>query len=177
MLFFILLIACNSDNNSPNSEPPTNKKDSIVTTVIQEEPKDTVATNTMDQDTIPVDTTPVPQKVEKPSRGPAKIQFETTTFKYDTLIQEEIVDYKFNFTNVGERPLIVKDVYGSCGCTIGSKPFLDIAPKESNFIKARFDSKGKKGYQKTTITVETNGNPKIQKLILEGFVKPKKESK
>jgi hypothetical protein len=110
------------------------------------------------------------QKVARPTREPAKIKFKETSYTYDTIKQGDVVEYSFKFTNVGERPLTIKDVKGSCGCTIGSYPFLDIAPKEENAIKARFDSKGKKGPQFTTITVYSNANPKGDVLSLKGGV-------
>jgi hypothetical protein len=109
-------------------------------------------------------------RAERPTRQPAKIVFEETSYTYDTIQQGDVIEYEFKFKNTGERPLSVKDVKGSCGCTIGSYPFLDIAPNETNAIKARFDSKGKVGPQSTTITVYSNANPKGDVLSLKGVV-------
>jgi hypothetical protein len=122
-------------------------------------------------DTMDIDTTPKAQKVERPSRKPAKIQFDVIVYNYDTIQQGDVVEYSFLFKNVGERLLSISDVQGSCGCTIGSYPFLDIAPNEENTIKVRFDSKNKKGAQTTTVTVYTNAEPKDYVLTLQGFVK------
>jgi len=122
-------------------------------------------------DTMVVDTTPKAQKIERPSRKPAKIEFDTMVYYYDTIQQGDVIEYSFVFKNVGERLLSISDVQGSCGCTIGSYPFLDIAPNEENAIKARFDSKNKKGAQTTTITVYSNAEPKEYVLTLQGFVK------
>lgn len=121
-------------------------------------------------DTV-VDTLPKATRAERPVRIPAQIAFKETSYTYDTIAQGEVVEYEFKFKNVGERPLSIKDVKGSCGCTIGSYPFLDIAPNEESSIKARFDSKGKEGPQFTTITVYSNANPKGDVLSLKGVVK------
>lgn len=121
-------------------------------------------------DTPQIDTIKKVQKVERPTRKPPKMKFEQTSYTYDTIPQGEVVEYSFKFKNVGERPLSIKDVKGSCGCTIGSYPFLDIAPNEESEIKARFDSKGKKGPQFTTITVYSNASGKGDVLSLKGVV-------
>lgn len=122
-------------------------------------------------DSSQMDTVKVAQKIERPTRKPPKIKFETTSYLYDTIDQGDIVEYSFKFKNVGERPLSIKDVTGSCGCTIASYSFLDIAPNEESEIKARFDSKGKHGPQFTTITVYSNANAKGDVLSLKGVVR------
>ena len=130
----------------------------------------TVLIDTTLIDTISLDTVKTVQKIARPTREPAKIKFKEISYTYDTIKQGAVVEYSFKFKNTGERPLSIKDVKGSCGCTIGSYPFLDIAPKEESTIKARFDSKGKVGPQLTTITVYSNANPKGDVLTLKGFV-------
>ena len=167
--FFLLTIACTND------APVDNETETVEAVPVVETPPaatlETSAVDTIAVDTVAQDTTPEPQKEERPQRNPPKIKFKTTTYTYDTIQQGDIVEYDFEFTNVGERPLSIKDVKGSCGCTIGSYPFLDIAPNEENVIKARFDSKGKVGPQFTTITVYSNAETKAMVLTLKGFVK------
>ena len=164
---FFLLISC--DNT-----PPTENEETPTPIVAESKPvvdtRPVVAIDTVAMDTTSLDTVKAVQKIARPTREPAKIKFEETSYTYDTIKQGDVVEYSFKFKNVGERPLSIKDVKGSCGCTIGSYPFLDIAPKEENAIKARFDSKGKVGPQFTTITVYSNANAKGDVLSLKGFV-------
>ncbi len=168
LLFFTLLFACQGEVEE--EVPFVQSADSVVT--ILETPEEIVGLDTLEIDSVLLDTTAIPPKIEKPKRKPAQMKFETTVHRYDTIQQGDVIEYAFRFKNIGERPLVITSVKGSCGCTIGSYPFLDIAPNESEVIKARFDSKGKKGAQKTTITVLTaNASPKSYKLTLEGFVK------
>lgn len=166
-----LLTACFSDlpMNSTESEPIATKDSTPAPAVVAEPKSEPV--EVVEVDTIPIDTIKVAQKVERPTRIPAKIKFETTSYLYDTINQGDVVEYSFKFKNVGERPLAIKDVRGSCGCTIASYSFLDIAANEESEIKARFDSKGKKGPQFTTITVYSNANPKGDVLSLKGVVR------
>jgi len=166
MGLFFMLTACTSD--APPTETPDATEEVVEPTPTEPVEPVVIEQDTTVVDTVAIDTTPIPQKAEKPSRKPPKMEFETTSYTYDTIKQGDIVEYSFKFKNVGERPLVIKDVKGSCGCTIGSYPFLDIAPNEENAIKARFDSKGKKGAQFTTITVYSNTKPVV--LTLKGIV-------
>lgn len=164
----MLVVSCGSD--APDSTPP--EETTVETTV---DAPSTVATPptpiAATPDTIAADTTPVAQKIERPTRRPPELTFVTTTHEYDTIDQGAVVEYEFQFTNTGERPLTIKDVQGSCGCTIASYSFLDIAPGEQSSIKARFDSKGKQGPQFTTVTVYSNANPNGELLSLKGVVR------
>ncbi|BDS13743.1 DUF1573 domain-containing protein [Aureispira anguillae] len=168
---FLLIVSC---NDAPPKTETTNNlthQDTPVVPKVEQPSTDTIAIDTVVMDSMPIDTIKKVQKIERPTRKPPKIKFETISYTYDTIQQGAIVEYSFKFKNEGERPLSIKDVKGSCGCTIGSYPFLDIAPNEESVIKARFDSKGKKGPQFTTITVYSNANAKGDVLSLKGVVK------
>lgn len=165
-IFFALLMSCTTDipeasaDVPPVAPLPTSEPDPLPET-------QPVATTTLD--TTTVDSSAIVQKMERPSRGPAILTFDETSYTYDTIDQGDVIEYEFKFTNTGERPLTIKNVQGSCGCTIGSYPFLDIAPGERDAIKARFDSKGKQGPQFTTITVYSNAEDRV--LSLKGVVR------
>lgn len=61
---------------------------------------------------------------------------------------------KFEFTNTGDAPLIIKDVRSTCGCTVPSKPTGEIMPGKSDFITVKYNMNP--GPIRKTITVETN---------------------
>ncbi len=126
-------------------------------------------------DTATIDTALPVQKIERPSRLPAQLTFDTLYYNYDTITMGDVIKHDFNFVNTGERPLSISNVQGSCGCTIASYPFVDIAPQEQGKIQSKFDSKGKLGNQKTTVTVYSNAVPSQRVLVLEGYVLPKPE--
>lgn len=169
----LALFACSSDKDASEetketttalAEPQKAPETPKITQPVAPSMDSLALQDSLQQDSLPV-------KVERPSRKPAAFDFEHTSYFYDTINQGDIIEHDFVFTNVGERPLSIKDVQGSCGCTIGSYPFLDIAPQEKSQIKARFDSKGKVGPQFTTITVYSNANPKGVVLSLKGVVR------
>ena len=79
----------------------------------------------------------------------------------------------FNFTNSGNKDLIIQNVQSSCGCTIPKKPEGPIAPGESSEIIVKYDTKRTGPFRKT-ITVTTNlEQNSIVALKIKGTVLPK----
>ena len=112
---------------------------------------------------------PVKKAAPKPKKR-SKIAFEKTVYEYGTIKQGEVVKHDFKFTNTGNAPLVIKKVDASCGCTFPSYPFIPIEPGKEGTIGVTFNSTGKIGPQKPTITVVTNGRPRTLKLNLDGYV-------
>jgi len=87
----------------------------------------------------------------------AKIVFknEDNTLDYGT-VTKDVDDgiRKFEFTNTGDAPLIIKDVRSTCGCTVPSKPAGEIMPGKSDFITVKYNMNP--GPIRKTITVESN---------------------
>jgi len=112
-----------------------------------------------------------PKKKAKPKpKKRSKIAFNETSHQFGTIKQGDVVKYDFKFKNKGNAPLVIKNVDVSCGCTFPSYPFIPIEPGKEGTIGVTFDSKGKIGPQKPTITVVTNGRPRTLKLNLQGVV-------
>lgn len=72
----------------------------------------------------------------------------------------EVVEVSFRFKNVGSKPLVIANVYASCGCTVPEKPEKPFAPGEEGVIKAKFDSRNRpKGTARKSVFVDANTNP------------------
>jgi len=99
------------------------------------------------------------------------VQFESTTFNFGNLRQGDVAEHTFTFRNTGDRPLEIRNVRASCGCTVPEWTRELIPPGGTGRIEARFNSAGKTGHQHKTLTVETNieGEPYLQ-LVLQGDV-------
>lgn len=69
------------------------------------------------------------------------------------------VEVSYHFKNTGDKPLVVVNVTASCGCTVPEKPEQPIAPGQEGVIKAKFDSKGRKGPNEKHISVDANTKP------------------
>ncbi len=110
------------------------------------------------------------RKKREARRNAPKVKFEQTTHNYGMIMQGDEITHKFKFRNTGKSELVISNATASCGCTQPTYPFIPIAPGEEGFIGVNFNSTGKLGPQKPTITITTNASPKTYKLYLDGFV-------
>jgi hypothetical protein len=88
--------------------------------------------------------------------GP-KIEFKhkDNTIDYGTVNKEDDNGLRaFEFTNIGDAPLIIKDAKSTCGCTVPSFPKEPIAPGQSGKIEVKYNMST--GPIRKTITIETN---------------------
>ncbi len=107
-----------------------------------------------------------------------KMEFEKDAqgFDFGDMTEGQVVEHTFKFKNTGEFPLIINNVTASCGCTIPQWPRDPIGPDESNVIKVRFNSKGKRGPQSKTVTVYANTDPAYSEIHFTASVYPAKDS-
>ncbi|MFT6167154.1 MAG: hypothetical protein ACJAV5_000425 [Vicingaceae bacterium] len=99
-----------------------------------------------------------------------KFEFEETVMQFGEISQGEKVKRMFTFTNVGKTNLIISDAKGSCGCTVPLWPKNPIAPGEEGEIEVVFNSNGKSGHVKNTVTLVANTVPNVMVLAIEGDV-------
>ncbi len=100
-----------------------------------------------------------------------KVEFKTSDFDFGTIKQKEKVNHRYEFTNTGKSDLIIRKIKASCGCTATNPEKDVIKPGESSYIDVTFNSAGKRGKQRKTITVITN-DPKesTTRLTITGTV-------
>ena len=65
-------------------------------------------------------------------------------------------EISWRFKNVGDKPLVIMNAQGTCGCTVAEKPEQPVAPGEEGVIKAKFSSEGRLGFQEKQVIVTTN---------------------
>lgn len=106
----------------------------------------------------------------KAAKSGPKMDFAKTSYKFGTIMQGDEVEHVFKFTNTGKKDLVISNVTVTCGCTHPSYPFVPIAPGEDGEIKVHYNSAGKLGPQKPTVTIISNAYPNKQKIYMEGFV-------
>ncbi len=88
-----------------------------------------------------------------------KIYFEKTEHDFGEITAGEIVTFAFKFSNTGGADLLISNVITSCGCTVSEFPTNPIKPNDGGVIKITFDSRGRTGFQKKTVTIEANTLP------------------
>lgn len=105
---------------------------------------------------------------KKKSRSKAIITFAEPEFNYGRIKPGDVVKHDFKFKNEGKGNLIISNAIASCGCTTPSFPFIPIEPGKEGYIGVIFDSTGKVGKQRPSITLTTNVGKK--KIYLTGYV-------
>lgn len=99
----------------------------------------------------------------------AVISFEKTTVDLGKFYEKKVQNCEFKFTNTGNKPLVITQAFGSCGCTVPTPPKDPIAPGESAVIKVTYNGKGKfPGYFKKAITVKSNATNNIARIYIQG---------
>lgn len=109
----------------------------------------------------------------------AKITFEKMNINLGTFSESEpIQKCVFNFTNTGDKPLVINQAFAACGCTTPEYTKTPIKPGEKGVITVKYNGKGKfPGHFKKSITIRTNGVPEMTRLYIEGVMTESKESK
>ena len=105
----------------------------------------------------------------------AEATFEVKSHDFGTIKEANgPVSCTFEFTNTGDKPLLIIDAAASCGCTRPEFPAKPIKPGKKGKIKVTYSPIGRPGAFKKTVKVKTNGKERTISLQIEGTVIPKK---
>ena len=105
----------------------------------------------------------------------AEATFEVKNHDFGTIQEAKgPVSCTFEFTNTGNKPLLIIDATASCGCTRPEYPSKPIKPGKKGKIKVTYSPIGRPGAFKKTVKVKTNGKERSTTLRIEGTVIPKK---
>lgn len=95
----------------------------------------------------------VDEPIAQPALPLTTVDFEETSHDFGAIQEGEMVSHTFKFRNIGTAPLRCTNVKPSCGCTSPDWTKTDVLPGEEGFVTVQFDSKGKMGMQKKSVTV------------------------
>jgi hypothetical protein len=123
------------------------------------------------------ETTKITKKITKttkttlPKVEGAGMVFESETIDYGTVAANSEGKREFVFTNNGNKPLIITNATGSCGCTVPTYSKEPIAPGAKGVIGVKYDtSRAGQPFTKTvTITSNAAGVP-TKTLTIKGTV-------
>lgn len=104
-----------------------------------------------------------------------EFQFETASIDYGKITKGDDGVRVFEFTNVGDAPLIIKDIKSACGCAVPKKPEKPIMPGEKGKIEVSYDTKRVGGFSKA-ITIISNAKESRKMLKIKGIVTEEKNS-
>lgn len=84
-----------------------------------------------------------------------KFTAENNTIDYGVVVRGTDNGLRtFEFTNIGDEPLVITNVHSSCGCTVPSKPTEPILPGQKGKIEVRYNMAP--GAINRTLTVDSN---------------------
>ena len=99
----------------------------------------------------------------------AGMVFVTETIDYGTVAYKSDGKREFVFTNNGNKPLIITNAQGSCGCTVPSFPREPIAPGAKGVIGVQYDTSRGGPFTKT-ITLTSNAVVPTKTVTIKGSV-------
>lgn len=113
------------------------------------------------------------QRDVKIKTSAALISFDRSMHDFGTVTEGTIVETVFKVTNTGKTDLVITDAQVTCGCTVPVWPKAPIKPGQTEDIKVKFNTNGKKNRQQKNITLITNTKSGREILSLKGMVTPK----
>ena len=112
------------------------------------------------------------KKVVKPEVEGAGMKFVSETVDYGTINQNADGKREFVFVNNGNKPLIISNATGSCGCTVPSYPKEPILPGQKAVIGVKYDT-SRIGAISKTVTLTSNAEGMPSKVLnIKGTVNP-----
>ena len=87
------------------------------------------------------------------------LKFLATEHDFGFVQEGETVTHVFEVQNTGKNDLMLQAVRPSCGCTTPKYEKKPIRPGRKGTIEVAFDTKGRPGKQRKSITVVTNTEP------------------
>ncbi len=75
----------------------------------------------------------------------------------------------FEFTNIGDAPLIIKEIKTSCDCAVPKKPEKPIMPNKKGTITVEYDTSKTGGFSKEII-IFSNAKKSIKKIKIKGYI-------
>ncbi|HQO89835.1 MAG TPA: DUF1573 domain-containing protein [Chitinophagales bacterium] len=111
---------------------------------------------------------------EERAKTITSIKFDQEVYDFGDCKEGEKITRKITFTNTGKLPLVIKQAYGSCGCTVPTFDKEPIAPGAKGTLEIKFDSTNKPGANTKSVMVEANTTPAITTVNFTVKVHPKK---
>ena len=109
-------------------------------------------------------------KSDAPKVEGAGMVFENETIDYGTIPHNADGKREFVFTNNGNKPLIISNATGSCGCTVPTYPKEPIAPGAKAVIGVKYATDRVGAFTKT-VTLTSNAEGQASKtLTIKGTV-------
>ncbi len=108
----------------------------------------------------------------------AKAKFDCEDYDFGEVLESGgKLSHTFVVENVGNKPLVIRGIYVSCGCTTASHTKEAIKPGEKGEITVTFDPEGLKGLYIKTIFVHTNTKNRKGEIFIRATIVDKLTAK
>ena len=96
------------------------------------------------------------------------VKVNTETYDFGKIKQGVPVSTYFEITNTSDKPVVIENALGSCGCTTPEVPKEPIAPGATSKLKVNYNAAAMNHFEKT-VTVKFAGitDPKVVKITGE----------
>ncbi|SFH25709.1 DUF1573 domain-containing protein [Pedobacter insulae] len=99
---------------------------------------------------------------------PGEFKFDSEVHDFGNIVLGKPVVHTFNFTNIGEAPIIITKVETTCGCTVPEYTKLPIKKGEKGFIKVTLTPAGPAVPIVKSITLTSNARTTTKVLLIKG---------
>jgi hypothetical protein len=89
------------------------------------------------------------------NKGP-EFKFESETHDFGVIKRGPPAEHKFEFTNVGNTPIVIMDVTPSCGCTNVDWSKNPVLPGQKGFISLNLKTEEQHGVFKKEVYIKSN---------------------
>jgi hypothetical protein len=96
------------------------------------------------------------EKIKSDTSNFTQILWVDSIMDFGTIKEGEVIEVKFRFKNIGNKPLYVINVQAGCGCTSPDYSKEAIAPNKEGWVKGVFNSLNQAGAVNKQIKVTTN---------------------
>jgi hypothetical protein len=110
------------------------------------------------------------KKASLPQIEGAGLVFETETIDYGTIAHNADGRREFVFTNNGNKPLIITNTQGTCGCTVPTSPKEPIAPGAKGIIGVKYATDRVGAFSKNVIVTSNAEGQPTKTLTIKGTV-------
>lgn len=118
-------------------------------------------------------TAPQAAPAPDPDAGEFKFKDKDNTHDYGEVPEGPLAEYDFEFKNVGNKPIVITEAHGSCGCTVPQWPHDPILPGKKGVIHVSYTTQGRQGMIMKDVTINSNAKQQPMVLHIRGTVKPK----
>ena len=93
------------------------------------------------------------------------LKVNTEKYDFGKIKQNVPVTYSFELTNISDKPLVVENSWGSCGCTTPEKPTEPIMPGKTAKLKVQYNAAAMNSFDKDVfIKLAGIEQPKVIKI-------------